>query len=84
MISYEFTAHAERQLGKLPPSVQRRILKKLDYFLSAPEPLQFAEPLVGRGGRVYRFRMTDYRVIFEVGGGRTLITAVGRRDRIYD
>lgn len=82
MILYEFTTHAQRQLHKLPLAVQRQILNKLDYFASAPEPLQFAEPLVGRG-KVYRFRVTDYRVIFELVGGRLLMTAVGRRDQIY-
>jgi mRNA-degrading endonuclease RelE of RelBE toxin-antitoxin system len=83
MIPYEFTAHAERQLRKLPPPIQRQILRKLDYFLSTPEPLHFAEPLVGRQGHVYRFRFTDYRVIFEFVHGKMLITAVGRRDKIY-
>ena len=83
MIPYEFTAHAERQLRKLPLSIQRQIIKKIELFLAAPEPLHFAEPLVGREGRVYRFRLTDYRVIFELAHGRLLITAVGRRDQIY-
>lgn len=84
MIRYEWTAHAERQLRKLPLPIQRQLVKKLEWFVSAPEPLQFAEPMVGREGRVFRFRVTDYRVIFEVVKGHILITDVGRRDRIYD
>lgn len=84
MIPYEFTAQAARHLRKLPARIQNPLVKKLEYFLSAPDPLRFAEPLVGREGKVYRFRMTDYRMIFELSGGRILITAVGRRDRIYD
>jgi mRNA-degrading endonuclease RelE of RelBE toxin-antitoxin system len=83
MIAYEWTSQAERQLRKLPAQTQHQIVKKLEWFLSAPEPLQFAEPLVGREGKVYRFRMTAYRVIFELAHGKVLITAVGRRDRIY-
>ena len=84
MIPYECTTQAVRQLRKLPPRIQDQLIKKLEYFLSAPDPLQFAEPLVGREGRAYRFRMTDYRVIFELAGGHVLVTAVGRRDHIYD
>ena len=83
MIPYEWTIHAKRQLRKLPQHVQGQLVKKLDYFLSAPEPLHFAEPLVGREGQVYRFRITDYRVLFELTQGTVLITAVGRRDKIY-
>ena len=84
MIRYEGTAHAERQLRKLPVPVQRQMIKKLEWFLSTPEPLQFAEPLTGREGHVFRFRITGYRVIFELAKGAILITDVGRRDRIYD
>jgi len=83
MIPYEWTAHAERQLRKLPVPIQLQIVKKLEYFLQAPEPLHFAEPLVGREGKVYRFRIRDYRLIFELAQGKILITAVGRRDKIY-
>lgn len=83
MIPYEFTTQAARQFRKLPPRIQDQLVKKLEYFLSAPDPLHFAEPLVGRDGKVYRFRMTDYRVIFEWSGEHILITAVGRRDTIY-
>jgi mRNA interferase RelE/StbE len=83
MIPYEFSAHADRQMRRLPADVQRQIIKKLDFFLSTPQPLRFADALVGREGKVYRFRITDYRVIFELNQGKIFITAVGPRDRIY-
>ena len=84
MIPYEFTVQAERQLRKLPPHIQRQLLKKLEWFVNTPDPLRFAEPLVGRGQRVFRFRVTDYRMIFEVTDEAILITKVGRRDWIYE
>ena len=83
MISYEWTSYAEGRLRKLPAPIQRQIIMKLEWYLATPDPLHFAEPLVGREGRAYRFRVTDYRVIFEVMKGKILITDVGRRDRIY-
>ena len=83
MIPYEFTSRAERQMRKLPANIQSQIIKKIEFFLNAPDFLHFAEPLAGRQGKVYRFRMTDYRVIFELSGKGILITAAGRRDHIY-
>jgi len=82
MISSAWTPHAERQFRKLPLAVQRHILKKLDYFLVAPDPLHFAESLVGREGH-FRFRIGDYRVIFVYEDDRILILAVGHRREIY-
>ena len=83
MIPYEGTSRAERQWRKLPTPIQHEVLTKLEYFLQAPEPLQFAEPLVGHRGKRYRFRIRGYRLIFELSEGKLLILAVDRRDKIY-
>jgi len=83
MTPHEWTAQAERHLRKLSLPIQREIIDKLEYFLHAPEPLRFAEPLVGRRGKLYRFRVRDYRLIVELTNGKLLILAVGRRDKIY-
>lgn len=83
MIPYEFTSYADKQFRKFPSSVQRQIIKKVEYFLKSPDPFYFAEPLAGRKGKAYRFRITDYRVIFETSNGNILITDVGKRDNIY-
>lgn len=83
MTPYEFSSYAEKQLHKLPLDIQRQIVKKIDYFLNAPKPLHFAESLIGRRGRNYRFRIDDYRVIFELTKGKILITKVGHRREVY-
>ena len=84
MISCAWTSHADRQFRKLPVGLQRQILKKLDFFLAAPDPVHFAEPLMGHRGHVFRFRVVgDYRVIFEVEGNRCLILEVGHRREVY-
>ena len=59
MTPYEFTSHADKQLHKLPFDIQRQIIKKIEYFLNVPQPLHFAEHLVGKKGKVYRFRIDD-------------------------
>lgn len=83
MIPYDFTRQAERMFLKLPRSTQQRILRKVESFLSQPNPLQFANRLVDSPVVSYRFRIGDYRVIFDWEGTRILITKVGHRRDVY-
>lgn len=83
MIPYGFTAHSQKQLRKLPINVQKQIIKKIEAYLNTPDPLQFAEPLAGRKGKAYRFRIRDHRAIFDWRGDSILITRVGHRKNIY-
>ena len=83
MITYSFTRHAEAQLREFPVTVQRRIVHKIKWFLASDDPLYFAEPLEGYSGHAYRFRIGDYRAIFERDGDTLLVTQVGHRREIY-
>ena len=59
-----YTRRAERDIEKLEPNVKDRIGKALLRY--SEEPLKFAEklsdPILGE----YRFRVGDYRVIFDL------------------
>jgi mRNA interferase RelE/StbE len=61
-----YTRRAERDIKKLEPKTKDRIGKALLRY--SEEPLRFAEklsdPILGE----YRFRIGDYRVIFDVEG----------------
>jgi Plasmid stabilisation system protein. len=46
-----------------------------------PDPLKFAESLTGSSE--FRFRIGDYRVIFEVLHDTLWVTAIKRRDEAY-
>ena len=54
---------AAEQLAKLPPVVQERIKSKLDFYIHQKDPLHFAKRLTGL--EAYRYRIGDYRVLFE-------------------
>ena len=82
-MSYYFTPSALRQLKKLPLEIQHRIIKKLDFYCAQSEPLQFAENLVKFEIGSYRFRVGDYRVIFDIEDDNLLILLVGHRRNIY-
>ncbi len=65
MISYTFTKYADREFRKLPIATQRRIVKKIKFYITTGTPLHFADTIKGRGNKVYRFRIGNYRVIFD-------------------
>jgi len=74
---------AIRQFGKLDGDVQRMIYKKLEYFLTSSTPLSFAHHLKNFPRGQYRFRIGDYRVVFDLIEDVLLIHAVGHRREIY-
>ena len=83
MYRYEFTPEARRQLKKLDPSTQQTIIRKLEYFISTDHPLSFVGHLVNNDLGQYRFRIGDYRVIFDLEEDVIVILSVGHRREIY-
>ena len=83
MITYEFTKRADRQLQKLPFPVQRRVVKKIKHYIETGDPLHFADTVSGASGKIYRFRIGDYRVIFDWEDNKIVVTEVGPRDTVY-
>lgn len=83
MYRYTWTPEAFRQLRKLSPDVQRVIIKKLEYYLSTSQPVSFADYLTNFQLGRYRFRIGDYRVVFDVAEDVIVIHAVGHRREIY-
>ena len=83
MISYDFTKTAEKEFLKLPKDVQHRIIKKVESYLNAPNPLAFAKRLRGDPLASYRFQIGDYRVAFDWENNSILITRAGHRREIY-
>jgi mRNA-degrading endonuclease RelE of RelBE toxin-antitoxin system len=77
----QFTETADEQLARLPHRLQTRIVEKLEFYSLQPDPLKFAEPLTGFSE--FRFRVGDYRVIFEILHNTLWVTAIKRRDEAY-
>ena len=76
-----YTRRAERDIKKLESDTRDRIGKALLRF--SEEPLRFAEkisdPILGE----YRFRIGDYRVIFDIEENEIVVLKVGHRREIY-
>lgn len=83
MFRYEFTSKSLKQFRKLEKQIQFRIIKKLDQFCSSPDPLVHADPITDKELGEYRFRIGDYRVVFDIEGDLITIHRVGDRKDIY-
>jgi len=78
-----FTHTAFNQFQKLEKSIQTRIDKKLTFYLAQENPLEFAEPLHDARYGTWRFRIGDYRVLFDAEDKTIIILKVGHRRDIY-
>jgi mRNA-degrading endonuclease RelE of RelBE toxin-antitoxin system len=82
---YRDRAHQTRppaaELNTLEQHIQRRIVAKVQFYVSQPDPLEFAQPLTGHD--TYRFRVGDYRLVFEVRQNILYIVSIRRRDEAY-
>jgi mRNA interferase RelE/StbE len=74
---------AEKQFAKLDSDIQERIHNKLVFFLSADDPLAFAERLKDMETGQYRFRIGDWRVIFDLVKDTIFVLSVGHRREVY-
>ena len=83
----QYTQHAYDDLDSLERVRARRIVQKLDFFVAQENPLRFAKRLIN-GSAEYRFRVGDYRVLFDLNSqGEIIILLVLRvkhRREVYD
>ena len=83
MFIFEFKKKAEKEVDKLPPQIRKRILRKLKFYSSQENPLRFAEKLKDYRLGEYRFRIGDYRILFDTENHKIIILKVGHQKDIY-
>ena len=79
----EFKETAKKDIDKLNPTTRRRLGIKIQYFLSKPNPLIYSVKLADSKVGQYRWRIGDYRVLFDVQGKKTIVLAVDHRREVY-
>jgi len=79
-----YTRKSAKQLKSLPYSIQKRIVEKMRFYASQNNPLEFAEHLTDYREGEYRFRIGDYRVIFDVKDDSVYVLKIDRRDKVYE
>jgi len=76
-----YTNRADKDIQKLPPEIKKRIGKTLLRYQQ--DPHRYAETLKDPKLGTYRFRIGDYRVIFDIVGSDIVVLRVGHRRDIY-
>lgn len=79
-----FKITAKKDISKLNPIHQKRIGQKIDFFMHQPNPVSFAIKLTpGKMTEQYRWRIGDYRILFDVKGKKITVLAVAHRRGVY-
>ncbi|MEK7603029.1 MAG: type II toxin-antitoxin system RelE/ParE family toxin [Patescibacteria group bacterium] len=74
---------AVKSIQKLPAQIIKRLKVKLEYFASQEDPLAFAKALTKPADAQYRFRVGNYRVLFDIEKDTIVILLVQHRKDIY-
>lgn len=74
---------AIKDIAKLPAIFKKRLSTKLQWYAEQDDPLAFASPLKEPADAQYRFRVGDYRVLFDVEGDTIVILRVQHRREVY-
>ena len=76
-----YTHRAIKDIDGLETNAKQRIGKTLLRY--EKDPYKHAEKLTDSKLGTYRFRIGDYRVIFDIEGNEIVILRVGHRSEVY-
>lgn len=83
-----YTRRATEDLSSLPHAVAQRVADKIKFFKVQIDPLAFAKRLTQSSVGTYRFRIGNYRAIFDVDHKVEirilLILRIRHRKDVYD
>ena len=81
MYSIEWKENALRNLEKLDKSITSRIVKNIEEMQEDPFKKDVRRL---KGSSLFRLRVGDYRVIFEIQNATITIIKIGHRQHIYE
>tara|TARA_B110000503_G_C7091859_1_gene389783 strand:+ start:387 stop:641 length:255 start_codon:yes stop_codon:yes gene_type:complete len=84
MYKIKWEDKADDDLNAISPEIALRIYKKVNNYLSQ-SPTELGRQLVGNHKGLYRYRYSDYRILYEIDEENDLIiiNRVGHRSDIY-
>lgn len=74
---------AVKSIQKLTPQIKKRLRIKLEFFAGQENPLLFAKTLTKPADAQYRFRVGNYRVLFDMEDNNIVILLVQHRKDVY-
>lgn len=82
-----YTKRALEDLTALPKSIAQKIVDKIAFYIKQENPLFFAKKLTNSEAGQYRFRIGDYRAIFDLDKNSEikilLILRIKHRKEVY-
>lgn len=83
-----YTQKARKDLKNLDQGIADRIIRKINQYKKTEKPLFFAKNLKNSPLGHFRFRIGDYRAIFDIDENNNikilLILTIGHRKDIYE
>ena len=76
-----YTKSSAKQIRKLDIVAKKRIKKKLE--LLKLKPTYYATRLTNKHTGQYRWRVGNYRIVFDINGKNIVVLKVGHRRDIY-
>lgn len=76
-----YTRRAAKDISKLQKSTKERIKKSLDKY--AEDPLLYARKMADTTLGTYRFRIGEYRALFDIEGDEIVILRLRHRSEVY-
>ena len=83
MYEVQFSSQAYKDIRKLPKPLQKRIMQKLQFYISQPDIFQFSKPLVNLPPATHRVRVGHYRIAFHTSGSTLYIDRIRHRREVY-
>lgn len=81
---FVFKPSAQKQLLKLDKTTQQRIGKKLKFYQEQTDTLSYAVKMADSNlDGQYRFRIGDYRVVFDIATEKITVLRIQHRKDIY-
>jgi len=74
---------AVKEIQKLPPQVKKRLKLKLEWFANQEDPREFSKPLTKPADAQYRFRIGNYRILFDIEKQNIIILYIQHRREVY-
>lgn len=81
----ELTGKATKKLSKLDKTIQKLIASFFNELVSLNDPMSKGRALTGKLSGLWRYRVSDYRIICKVEGKTItiLVLDIGHRKEIY-
>ena len=86
-IKIEYTNKAIKELTKLNDSDAKKIVKKINFYISQKDLLMHAKKLKPPFNDLFRFRVGEYRIIFDIDSNGNIaiftVFSVKHRKDVY-